>query len=130
MRIIAIIVALLFIISCNNITSRINEVPLLIVTDFGRDVDDAQAFAFLAEQINGETNILDIITNKKGFTSKHNGIKPIIAGVICTGYIPEVRAKTLKHFLSLYNISALIAIPTDREKDSIYVDYYYKTHLL
>ncbi|MEG0517381.1 MAG: hypothetical protein RR555_00750 [Bacteroidales bacterium] len=66
---------------------------LLIITDFGTDVDDAQAFAYLAK-------------NK----AQHKGKNLTIAGIISTGYIPEIRAKSIELFLNLYGITAPIAI--------------------
>lgn len=61
---------------------------VVVVTDFGRDVDDAQALAWLA------------------------GCKNInIAGIITTGDIPAPRAINVKLFLNLFGISAPVAYP-------------------
>lgn len=70
-----------------------HSIPLLIITDFGTDVDDAQAFAYLAK-------------NK----TQHNGKNLTIAGIVSTGYIPQTRAKSIELFLNLYGITAPIAI--------------------
>lgn len=112
--------------SCNNKTE---ETPLLIITDFGRDVDDAQAFAFLAQTINNNDTIYRIIERKKGRIGKLKS-KPIIAGAICTGYISNIRAKALKQFLNLYNITIPIAVPEEEEKEISEIYNYYQTHKL
>lgn len=79
-----------------------SEIPLLIITDFGRDVDDAQAFAYLAQ-------------NEANFK---------IAGVIATGYIPQVRAKSLELFLNLYGISIPVAIKEPEKTPQEITDYF------
>jgi inosine-uridine nucleoside N-ribohydrolase len=61
---------------------------VVVITDFGRDVDDAQALAWLA------------------------GCKNInIAGIIATGDIPAPRAVSAKLFLNLFGVSVPIAYP-------------------
>lgn len=76
---------------------------MLVVTDFGRDVDDAQAFAFLAA--------LQLETSPAKDAKNHPVARPKInlAGVITTGYIPQIRARSLELFLNLYGIRVPIA---------------------
>ncbi len=78
---------------------------LLIVTDFGRDVDDAQAFATIA-------SLIDRYKNNKGRTKP----KLSIAGIIVTGDIPFIKAKSLELFLNLFEIKAPIAIANSKQK--------------
>ncbi|MEF9985565.1 MAG: hypothetical protein RSC28_06125 [Bacteroidales bacterium] len=108
-------------ISCSPKDIANTEIPLLIITDFGRDVDDAQAFAYLAKTINSYKNANKTNDNKYG--------KLKIAGVICTGYIPQIRAKSLELFLNLYGIALPIAI-TEPEKTEQEVANYYALHSL
>jgi len=70
----------LFILSGCRQGSKEDKIPVLIFTDFGRDVDDAEAFAYLAMNPNIE-----------------------LAGVVCNSYIPENRAHSLSLFLQLFN---------------------------
>ena len=61
---------------------------VVVVTDFGRDVDDAQALAWLADCKNIN-----------------------IAGIITTGDIPAPRAISARLFLNLFGVNAPIAYP-------------------
>lgn len=63
------------------------KIPLLVFTDFGRDVDDAEAFTYIAK--NDSFNL---------------------AGVVCCGYIPECRAKSLNLFLHSLGTEVPIAV--------------------
>lgn len=63
------------------------KIPLLVFTDFGRDVDDAEAFTYIAK--NSSFNL---------------------AGVVCCGYIPECRAKSLNLFLHSLGTEVPIAV--------------------
>lgn len=83
-----------------------STIPLLIITDFGSDVDDAQAFAYLAK-------------NK----AQRNGKNLSIAGIISTGYIPKTRAKSIELFLNLYGITAPIAIGEPEKTKQEIADY-------
>lgn len=115
--------------SCTNRVDSPEEIPLLIVTDFGRDVDDAQAFAWLAGEITGERIEALIPDAGKQMTTPpaEPSAKPRIAGVICTGYIPVIRAKTLELFLNLYGLSVPIAL-RESEKTEVQIQEYFAAH--
>lgn len=113
--------------ACGKKAAQSTEIPLLIITDFGRDVDDAQAFAYLAGEITGlriEALIPDALQREEGQTTA----TPLrIAGVICTGYVPTLRAKTLELFLNLYDLSVPIALQ-EPEKTAEQIKTYFSTH--
>lgn len=86
------------------------KIPLLVFTDFGRDVDDAEAFAYIAK--NDSFNL---------------------AGVVCCGYIPECRAKSLNLYLQLLETKVPIAIGSALPlgvKDSTLIAKYLTEHSL
>jgi inosine-uridine nucleoside N-ribohydrolase len=102
--------------SCSN---NKNKYPLLIISDFGTDVDDAQAIAYLCAS-----------SNKKNAN---------IAGIITTGDIPGIRAQSLEYFLSSMgkNIPIIIGsafnmqrYPISEKDSAIIANDYLKGHLL
>lgn len=102
--------------NCSNGTKNF---PILIISDFGTDVDDAQAIAYLCS----------LPADKA----------PEITGIITTGDIPGVRAKSLEYFLSSMNKEIPIVIGSAFNlqaypvsiKDSISMaDEYLKGHIL
>ncbi len=102
--------------SCSNDTQNY---PMIIISDFGTDVDDAQAIAYLCSN----------------YDKKAANIK----GIITVGDIPRVRAQSLEYFLSSIGKNIPIVIGSAfnlqkypvSEKDSVQmVDNYLKDHLL
>lgn len=89
------------------------KIPLLVITDFGRDVDDAQALAFLA----GE-----------GCRSGSGQAVPEIAGIIATGDVPAVAALGTELFLNLFGISVPVAAGSG--PDSAALAEYLRAHSL
>lgn len=86
------------------------RIPLLVFTDFGRDVDDAEAFTYI---------------------SKNDSFN--LAGVVCCGYIPECRAKSLDLYLQLLGIKVPIAVGSALPlgvKDSTLIAKYLAEHSL
>lgn len=71
---------------CPSTLAEEKKIPVLVLTDFGRDIDDAEAFAYLA------TNPAIELT-----------------GAVCNSYIPEVRARSLGLFLRLFHQEIPIA---------------------
>lgn len=91
---------------------KTNEViPVLIISDFGSDVDDAEAITYLSECQNVN-----------------------IAGIICCGYIPEIRAASLSTFMQLLDMPAtIIAIGSALSlsvADSAIITKYLDNHLI
>ena len=87
-----------------------DKIPLLVFTDFGRDVDDAEAFAYIAK--NDSFNL---------------------AVVVCCGYIPECRAKSLSLFLQLLGTKAPVAVGSALPlgvTDSTFITKYLAEHSL
>ena len=104
-----IILVIILLVGCS-CQSR-HKIPVLVVTDFGRDVDDAEALAYLSVQ---------------------NDIK--VAGVVCSGYIPQLRAKSLYIYYNLLSgnvppIASGSTLPLSK-KDTALVSHYLASNSL